>query len=58
MVTKKGKIAIYIPEKLREALIKLAADDRRSLSVYVELLILEALAARGIILSLEDNEDE
>lgn len=56
MVTKKGKIAIYIPEKLREALIKLAADDRRSLSVYVELLILEALAARGIEIDLDEEE--
>ena len=58
MVTKKDKVSIYLPGQLKDALIKLAAQDKRSLSVFIEVLVLEALAARGIILQLEDSEDE
>ena len=48
MVTKKEKLSIYLPGQLKEALAKLAAKDKRSISTYLEVLILEALAARGI----------
>lgn len=57
MVTKKDKVSIYLPGQLKDALIKLAAQDKRSLSVFIEVLVLEALAAKGIILQLEDDED-
>lgn len=57
MVTKKAKVSIYLPEELRDALTRLAADDKRSLSVYMEVLILEALKERGIALPLEDSDD-
>lgn len=57
MVTKKDKVSIYLPGQLKDALIKLAAQDKRSLSVFIEVLVLEALEARGIILQLEDNEN-
>lgn len=58
MVTKKDRITLYIPESIKKQLIDLAAKDRRSLSVFIEVLILEALASRGIILQSEENEEE
>jgi hypothetical protein len=57
MVTKKDKVSIYLPGQLKDALIKLAAQDKRSLSVFIEVLVLEALANRGITPQLENNEE-
>ncbi|PSB11841.1 toxin-antitoxin system protein [filamentous cyanobacterium CCP2] len=55
MVTKKARVTIYLPERLRDTLTKLAEQDKRSLSIYVEILLLDALERKGITLEKEDE---
>ena len=45
MTTEKARLNVYIPQQLKDRLDQLAEKDRRSLSVTVELLLVEALDA-------------
>jgi hypothetical protein len=55
MVTHKAKLSIYLPGQLKEALAKLAAKDKRFVSTYLEVLILEALESRGIKIEIDEE---
>lgn len=57
MVTKKEKLSIYLPGQLKEALAKLAAKDKRSISTYLEVLILEALESKGIKIEIDEEKE-
>lgn len=46
MTTDKARLNVYIPQQLKERLDRLAQQDRRSLSVTVEILLTEALEAK------------
>ena len=46
MATDKARITVYLPQELKDRLTVVAEKDRRSVSVLIEVLILEALAAR------------
>ncbi|WP_416672078.1 ribbon-helix-helix domain-containing protein [Egbenema bharatensis] len=46
MTTDKARLNVYIPQELKDRLDRLAETDRRSLSVTVELLLLDALERR------------
>ncbi|WP_416667499.1 ribbon-helix-helix domain-containing protein [Egbenema bharatensis] len=54
MTTNKERVTLYIPGELKEKLVKLAEKDRRSLSVYIEVLVRDALARRGITVEEEE----
>lgn len=43
MATDKARVTVYIPEELKERLVRYAEKERRSLSVTIELLLVEAL---------------
>jgi predicted transcriptional regulator len=45
VTTDKARLNVYIPQQLKDRLDQLADKDRRSLSVTVELLLIEALDA-------------
>ncbi|WP_088892998.1 ribbon-helix-helix domain-containing protein [Leptolyngbya ohadii] len=47
MTTDKSRLNVYIPQQLKDRIDQLAEKDRRSLSVTVEILLTEALEARG-----------
>ncbi|MCY7284468.1 MAG: ribbon-helix-helix protein, CopG family [Cyanobacteria bacterium CAN_BIN43] len=46
MATDKARITVYLPQELKDRLTVVAEKDKRSVSVLIELLILEALEAR------------
>jgi predicted transcriptional regulator len=46
VTTDKARLNVYIPQELKDRLDRLAEKDRRSLSVTVELLLLDALERR------------
>lgn len=47
VTTDKARVTIYILQDLKDRLVALAEEDRRSLSVTIELLILQALKEKG-----------
>lgn len=46
MTTDKARITVYLPQDLKDRLAVIAEKDKRSVSVMIEILILEALEAR------------
>jgi len=46
MATDKARITVYLPQELKDRLAAVAEKDKRSVSVLIEILILEALEAR------------
>jgi predicted transcriptional regulator len=46
MTTDKARITVYLPQELKDRLAVIAEKDKRSVSVMIEILILEALEAR------------
>ncbi|MFB2977329.1 ribbon-helix-helix protein, CopG family [Microseira sp. BLCC-F43] len=46
MATDKARITVYLPQELKDRLAVIAEKDKRSVSVMIEILILEALEAR------------
>lgn len=46
MATDKARITVYLPQALKDRLTVEAEKDKRSVSVLIEILILEALEAR------------
>ena len=46
MTTDKARITVYLPQDLKDRLAVIAQKDKRSHSVTIEILILEALEAR------------
>lgn len=46
VATDKARITVYLPQELKDRLTVLAEKDKRSVSVLIEILILEALEAR------------
>jgi predicted transcriptional regulator len=46
MATDKARITVYLPQDLKDRLAVIAQKDKRSLSVMIEILILEALETR------------
>jgi hypothetical protein len=47
VATDKDRITVYLPSELREKLAKMAERDKRSVSATIEILLSEALKARG-----------
>lgn len=47
VATDKARITVYLPQELKDRLAEIAEQDKRSVSVLIEILILEALEARG-----------
>lgn len=43
VATDKARVTVYIPEELKERLVRYAEKERRSLSVTIELLLVDAL---------------
>lgn len=41
-------MTVYIPESLHDQIAELAQKDKRSVSVLIEILVLEALESRGM----------
>ena len=54
MTTDKARLNVYIPQQLKDRLDQVAAKDRRSLSVTVELLLTDALDA----LEVKEGKDK
>jgi hypothetical protein len=48
VTTNKKRVTVYIPESLHDQLAELAKKDKRSISVLIEILVLEALEGRGV----------
>jgi hypothetical protein len=46
VATDKSRITVYLPQELKNRLTVVAEKDKRSVSVLIEILILEALEAR------------
>ena len=46
VATDKARITVYLPQELKDRLADIAEKDKRSVSVLIEILILEALEAR------------
>lgn len=46
VATDKARITVYLPQELKDRLAVMAEQDKRSVSVLIEILILEALEAR------------
>ncbi len=46
VTTDKARITVYLPQELKDRLTVMAEQDKRSVSVLIEILILEALEAR------------
>ncbi|MBD3884762.1 ribbon-helix-helix protein, CopG family [Phormidium tenue FACHB-886] len=46
VATDKARITVYLPQALKDRLTVVAEKDKRSVSVLIEILILEALEAR------------
>jgi hypothetical protein len=46
VATDKARITLYLPQELKDRLSVVAEQDKRSVSVMIEILILEALEAR------------
>ena len=46
VATDKARITVYLPQELKDRLTVVAEQDKRSVSVLIEILILEALEAR------------
>lgn len=46
VATDKARITVYLPQELKDRLAVVAEKDKRSVSVLIEILILEALEAR------------
>jgi predicted transcriptional regulator len=47
VATDKARITVYLPQELKDRLTVIAEQDKRSVSVLIEILILEALEARN-----------
>lgn len=47
VATDKARITVYLPQELKDRLTVVAEKDKRSVSVLIEILILEALEARA-----------
>ncbi len=47
MTIDKARITVYLPQELKDRLTVIAEQDKRSVSVLIEILILEALEARN-----------
>ncbi|PSB07632.1 hypothetical protein C7B61_09775 [filamentous cyanobacterium CCP1] len=47
MTTDKVRMTIYLPEELKDRLSAMAQQDKRSVTTMIEILLLEALEARG-----------
>jgi predicted transcriptional regulator len=46
VATDKSRITVYLPQELKDRLTVVAEKDKRSVSVLIEILILEALESR------------
>jgi hypothetical protein len=46
VATDKARITVYLPQSLKDRLTVEAQKDKRSVSVLIEILILEALESR------------
>lgn len=46
VATDKARITVYLPQELKDRLTVIAEQDKRSVSVLIEILILEALESR------------
>lgn len=46
VATDKARITVYLPQELKDRLTVIAEKDKRSVSVLIEILVLEALEAR------------
>ncbi|HEY9700058.1 MAG TPA: ribbon-helix-helix protein, CopG family [Trichocoleus sp.] len=46
VATDKARITVYLPQELKDRLAVIAEKDKRSVSVLIEILILEALESR------------
>lgn len=46
MTIDKARITAYLPQELKDRLTVIAEQDKRSVSVLIEILILEALETR------------
>jgi predicted transcriptional regulator len=46
VATDKARITVYLPQELKDRLTVIAETDKRSVSVLIEILILEALESR------------
>jgi predicted transcriptional regulator len=46
VATDKARITVYLPQDLKDRLTVIAEKDKRSVSVLIEILILEALESR------------
>lgn len=61
MATEKAKLMVYMEQPYKKGLAKLAAAQNRSMSNYVETLIIkavEAAIASGDILSTTEEDDK
>jgi hypothetical protein len=47
MTTDKEQTTLYLDPELKKLLVQLAKEDRRSLTNFMEVLIIEALKTRG-----------
>ena len=47
MTTDKERVTVYLPSDLKARLEEISKRDRRSLTATIEVLLLEALEARG-----------
>ncbi|MBW4654515.1 MAG: ribbon-helix-helix protein, CopG family [Kaiparowitsia implicata GSE-PSE-MK54-09C] len=46
MATDKARVTVYLPQELKQRLAVIAEKDKRSVSVLIEILVLEALDVR------------
>ncbi|WP_088892997.1 ribbon-helix-helix domain-containing protein [Leptolyngbya ohadii] len=46
VATDKARVTVYLPQDLKDRLTVVAEKDKRSVSVMIEILVLEALEAR------------
>jgi hypothetical protein len=58
VATSKPKINAYVSEEINQAIEKQMAKERRSKSQMIELLLEEALRARGYEFTTEQQNDE
>ncbi|GAB4161408.1 MAG: hypothetical protein Fur0046_40140 [Cyanobacteria bacterium J069] len=47
MTTDKERVTVYLPAELKARLEEISKRDRRSLTATIEVLLMEALTARG-----------
>jgi predicted transcriptional regulator len=46
VATDKARVTVYLPQELKQRLAVIAEKDKRSVSVLIEILVLEALDVR------------